>query len=272
MAFLSTAFIIALSETIFDRFQSANLEINLEELLAIVRSTKLISVCMATFNGERYLKEQIDSILPQLQEDDELIISDDGSTDETLMILKQYETDPRVRLLTGPKRGLIKNFEHALSMAKGDIIFLSDQDDIWLPNKVARVIATFNAQPKCLAVLSDLQITTEDLKIIEPSFFAAKKVKVGIIHNIIRNTYIGAGLAFRKELLKQALPFPNKLPMHDMWLGLLAGRQVLLLPEVLTLYRRHGDNASELETTTSFTQKLRWRIDLIGALIRRRIV
>lgn len=225
---------------------------------------------MATFNGEKYLQEQIDSILAQLQSEDELIISDDGSTDQTLSILKKYEGDPRVRLLAGPKQGLIKNFEHALVAAKGELIFLSDQDDIWLPNKVSRMVATFNSHPECLAVVSDLRITTENLEVIEPSFFKAKEVKTGILHNIIRNTYIGAGMAFRRELLQQALPFPDKLPMHDMWLGLLAGRRMILLPEVLTLYRRHGDNASELETTTSFAQKLRWRIDLVRALLHRR--
>lgn len=225
---------------------------------------------MATFNGEKYLKEQIDSILVQLQSEDELIISDDGSTDGTPKILKQYETDPRVKLLTGPKQGLIKNFEHALASAQGELIFLSDQDDIWLSDKVEKVTAVFSSHPECLVVVSDLRITTEDLKVIEPSFFMAKKVKTGILHNIIRNTYIGAGMAFRQELLQQALPFPDNLPMHDMWLGLLAKKQVVLLPEVLTLYRRHGDNASELETTTSFTQKLRWRMDLVGALLRRR--
>lgn len=97
---------------------------------------------MATFNGGRYLREQLDSILNQLTLEDELIISDDGSTDETCQIIKEYtQLDNRIKFVEGPRKGVIANFNHAIQQSKGDIIFLADQDDVWLPNKVAKITA-----------------------------------------------------------------------------------------------------------------------------------
>jgi len=96
-----------------------------------------ISVCMATYNGERYLKEQLDSILKQLSFTDEIIISDDGSQDRTIEIIESFG-DSRIKLFHSTQQNLIYNFENALSKASGDIIFLSDQDDIWYENKVEK--------------------------------------------------------------------------------------------------------------------------------------
>ena len=96
----------------------------------------MISVCIATYNGEKYLAEQLDSILLQVSEEDELIISDDGSTDHTLEILRTYAANyPQIQLLQGPGQGVIANFAFALTHTKGEVIFLADQDDVWLPNK-----------------------------------------------------------------------------------------------------------------------------------------
>lgn len=95
----------------------------------------MISVCMATYNGEEYIKEQLESILCQLGEMDEIIISDDGSTDNTLNIIESYN-DSRIKIhINTGKHGFVYNFENALQKAKGEYIFLSDQDDIWLPEK-----------------------------------------------------------------------------------------------------------------------------------------
>lgn len=108
----------------------------------------MISVCVATYNGEKYLQEQLDSILIQLAPDDELIISDDFSTDKTRSILDSYRADPRIKLLEGPQKGIIKNFEHAINQASGDLIFLADQDDVWLPDKVADTKAKFDEKKR----------------------------------------------------------------------------------------------------------------------------
>lgn len=232
----------------------------------------MISVCMATFNGEKYLRAQIDSILMQLQTSDELIVSDDGSTDDTLAILTNYgANDSRVKLVAGPQKGLIKNFENAINQAQGEIIFLADQDDIWLPDKVATMKDIFLQQPHLQVVIGDLIVTNVLLQPQEPSFFQMKQVKTGFWRNIWKNGYIGAGMAFRNELKAKILPFPEQLPMHDMWIGLMAEPDILLLNTPLTLYRRHGGNASELSTTSSLRQKLSWRFQLILALGRRKI-
>ena len=98
---------------------------------------------MATFNGEKYLKEQLDSILCQLDFKDEVIISDDGSTDETLNLLNEYKNDKRVQVIKNPRKGVVSNFDNALRNSNNEVIFLSDQDDIWLPNKVEVVKKCF---------------------------------------------------------------------------------------------------------------------------------
>ncbi len=101
-----------------------------------------ISVAMATYNGEKYIKEQLESILLQLENQDEVIVSDDGSTDHTLKIIESLN-DQRIKILKGPRNGVKQNFAHALSFCKGKYIFLSDQDDIWLENKVKHLLTCF---------------------------------------------------------------------------------------------------------------------------------
>ena len=123
----------------------------------------MISVCLASYNGEKYIKEQLDSILSQLNDEDELIVSDDGSTDSTPEILSSYsEQFPILRIVKGPGKGVIKNFEYAISLAKGELIFLSDQDDIWCSSKVSRVKEAFSSSGKnCMLVLHDAEICLE---------------------------------------------------------------------------------------------------------------
>lgn len=232
----------------------------------------MISVCMATYEGEKYIEEQINSILPQLSIEDELIISDDGSRDQTLSIIQNYmNEDARIRLLAGPNKGVVANFEHAIEHSRGDIIFLADQDDVWLPSKVQRIKEFFDQNLMIDLVVSDLMIVDEQLEILEHSYFTYRNVQVGFIHNIIKNKYIGAGMAFRKSFKERALPIPKQVPMHDMWLGILAAKQKksALLKEPLTLYRRHGDNVSAINTQASVSQQLKWRIALIYALAKK---
>ena len=108
-----------------------------------------ISIAMATYNGEKYIKDQLDSILVQLGKDDEIIISDDKSTDQTTEIIKKYiKEDSRIKLLEGPQKGFVKNFENALLNCSNEIIFLCDQDDIWLENKKEKVLEKKN-EPSC---------------------------------------------------------------------------------------------------------------------------
>lgn len=232
----------------------------------------MISVCMATYEGEKYIEEQLTSILSQLSLEDELIISDDGSKDQTLSIIQRYMSeDNRIRLIDGPNNGVVANFEHAMEQSSGEIIFLADQDDVWLPTKVQQIKEFFEQNSMIDLVVSDLMIVDEQLEILESSYFDYRKVQVGFIHNIIKNKYIGAGMAFRKSLKERALPIPKYVPMHDMWLGILAAKQKksALLKEPLTLYRRHGDNVSAVDTQASISQQIKWRLSLIYALVKK---
>ncbi|MBR3289830.1 MAG: glycosyltransferase family 2 protein [Clostridia bacterium] len=204
------------------------------------------SVAMATYNGGAYIREQLDSVRAQLDPDDEIIVSDDGSTDDTRAIVEALSAnDPRIRLTDGPQQGLIRNFEHALSLCRGEIIFLSDQDDVWLPGKVETCTAALSS-PDVWLVLHDAHIVDAEQNRLHESFFEWRGVREGTLRNLIKNSFIGCCMAFRRELLDIALPFPDGIPMHDQWLGMLAMKygEVVFLKKPLLDYRRHGGNAS----------------------------
>lgn len=209
---------------------------------------ELISVCMATYNGEKYLKEQINSILMQLNDDDEIVISDDGSTDKTISIINEFN-DGRIKLFHHKKEKqktnfgyVAKNFENALSKASGDIIYLADQDDVWLPNKIENQNL---ALKKSDLVLSDCKIVDESLNVIFSSKFELENIRIGFWKNIYKSGYLGCCMAFRKEILKHILPIPKNVP-HDLWIGLIGGDKYkfALLSVQTMLYRRHGNNVS----------------------------
>lgn len=229
----------------------------------------MVSVCIATYNGEKYIREQLNSILSQLTVDDEIIISDDSSTDKTIEILREYK-DPRIRIFSGGKfHSPIFNFENALKQAKGDYIFLSDQDDIWLDNKVAKMV---EALKQYSLVVSDCYVVDKDCNIIRDSFFT-KQPTPGILKNIIKNNYIGCCMALRREVLTKALPFPKQIAMHDIWLGLCGSLyyKAIFIPDKLILYRRHGNNASPTGERSKYSlkYKLCYRIELILLLVKR---
>lgn len=231
----------------------------------------MISVCMATYNGETYIKEQVDSILNNLSDTDELVISDDGSTDRTLQILNDYQ-DSRIKVLSGPHAGFVKNFENAIKHSKGQYIFLSDQDDLWAANKVEKVIQCFK-DTNATVVVHDCQVINENGEAIEPSFFALRNSGPGVLHNLVKNSYIGCCMAFKRELLDIVLPIPDDVPWHDQWIGLVSdmiGKSVFL-PEVLFSYRRHGDNVSSM-SHSSVSNMIKLRLKYIVELIKRKRV
>lgn len=206
----------------------------------------MISVCMATYNGEKYIQEQLQSILKQLSLEDEVIISDDGSTDHTIDIIQEVSRGcGNVRVISGPGKGVVRNFENAISQAQGDVIFLSDQDDIWEDGKVETVLGSFRV-PDCLVVVHDASIVDKDGKELSPSFFLQRGSKPGLINNIIKNSYIGCCMAFRRSMCSVILPFPERIEMHDWWIGLVSelGGHSVFIPERLIKYRRHGENVS----------------------------
>ena len=203
---------------------------------------------MATYNGENYIKEQIDSILKNMSDNDELIISDDGSEDKTLNIVNTY-TDKRIKLINGPRKGVKQNFANGIECSKGKYIFLSDQDDIWTENKIELVLKKFEAN-NVSVVIHDAEVIDENLKIIIPSFFEYRNSGKGIFKNIYKNTYIGCCMAFKSDIKEYILPIPNNIEMHDQWIGILAeakGNGSIFLEEKLIKYRRHSNNVSQMK-------------------------
>ena len=207
----------------------------------------MISVCMATYNGEKYIKEQIDSILCQIGDDDELIISDDGSTDNTISLVEEVYSDRRIKIVHNEgNHGYTPNFYNALKQAKGDYIFLSDQDDVWLPNKVETVI---KALQNFNFVHSDAVIVDEKLQVISKSHDEANNVKRGFLPNLLRSRYLGCCMAFDRHVLEALFPVPsytNTYP-HDLWIALISEYYftTTYINKSLILYRRHDSNASD---------------------------
>lgn len=227
---------------------------------------------MATRNGARFIRLQLASILPQLGPDDEVVISDDSSTDETVAVIKRFG-DPRVRLLENNIfYSPIFNFENALRQAAGEIIVLSDQDDIWLDNKITVIRENFRKRtgPIHLIVLDGSVIDVHE-NITTDSLFTKINAGPGLLKNIYNNTYMGCCLAFSRELLQIALPFPRRLPMHDMWLGLLAEiyGEVAFVQERTILYRKHAESTTHFRIQFVPITQIKRRWFLVYHLVNR---
>lgn len=228
-----------------------------------------LSICIATYNGGSYIKEQIDSILPQIGKNDEIIISDDSSIDNTLDIIKSFN-DERIRIFPNNKfHSPIFNFENALKQAQGDYIFLADQDDVWMPNKIAQMMEALN---NFSLVVSNCYVVDQNCNIIRNSFFA-KEPSCSLLRNLIRNNYLGCCMAFRKDVLEKAIPFPRHIAMHDIWLGLCGSMfyKVCFIPDKLIMYRRHGENVSPTgeKSKYSIVYRIKYRLYLVYSLIIR---
>jgi glycosyltransferase involved in cell wall biosynthesis len=231
----------------------------------------MISVCMATYNGERFLSEQVKSILSQLGDNDELIISDDHSTDNTANIINDIG-DPRIHFqLNSGKSGIIGNFENAINTARGDYIFLADQDDIWHEEKVERFLKYFKLGYN--VIVSDAIIIDENNHKIGDSFFSKRNSGKGFFKNLLQNTYLGCCMAFDRHLVQKALPFPPNIAMHDIWIGLVAELFVksIFINDKLISYRRHGENFSPAgeKSTYSTTYKIKYRSFFLTELFKR---
>lgn len=227
-----------------------------------------ISVCMTSYNGSMYIEEQVDSILSQLSSEDELIISDDGSADNTIALIRGY-MDKRIKVYTNNFKNHILNFEFVLSKATGDYIFLSDQDDIWLPNKVSVMLSYLSTYD---LVCSDCFVVDSNCDIIKDSFCDkdTKECK-GFIKNLIHNHYLGCCMAFNNKILSKSLPFPKGLITHDTFIGLISevsGNSVFI-NDKLIYFRRHDTNTSNTlkGSTLSFKQKIQYRYVICKGII-----
>jgi glycosyltransferase involved in cell wall biosynthesis len=224
-----------------------------------------ISVALCTYNGERFLQQQLDSIARQTQPPDEMIVCDDGSTDGTLEILKQFASDApfAVHLYPNPARlGVTKNFERAISLCSGDMIALTDQDDVWQPEKLARLHNTLTAMPQVGAVFSDANLIDEAGYPLHATLWRSIRfspreqqtinsgdaLAVLLKHRVVT----GATLAFRANLRDRILPIPE-IWVHDGWIAFIAAlfADLRAIPEWLILYRQHGSNVIGTAATTT---------------------
>jgi len=228
-----------------------------------------LSVCMATYNGADYIGEQIRSILPQLSDSDELVIVDDASEDGTISAIESFG-DKRIRIIRQESNGgVVQAFVRAMLEASGDVLFLSDQDDIWREDKVRKFIERFNADPQLSVVVSDCYVVDSAGEIRASTRFKSGKFVPGILRNLITNHYQGSNMALRRQALDYCLPIPPGIPIHDMWIGManqLVGRTGYI-DEPLMYYRRHDKNFTQ-EKRAPLLVVLGWRWVLAKNLAR----
>lgn len=218
-----------------------------------------INILLATYNGCKYLREQIDSILQQSYKDWQLLISDDGSTDDTLSIIEEYikKYPGRISLLRndGKKLGIKNNFNKLIESATAEYLMFSDQDDIWLNNKIEvtlnkmKDVETYLGSDMPILIHTDMKVVDDQLNLLNNSFWKYQQLKPqkGAYLNrlLVQNVISGNTMMINRSLRELAVPIPDDAVMHDWWLGLVAaafGRiEYVNIPTVL--YRQHDINA-----------------------------
>ena len=231
-----------------------------------------ISVCMATFNGEAYIQQQLHSILNQLSDRDEVIVVDDASSDRTCDVIESLR-DTRIRIERHASNlGVLRSFEDAICNAHGDILFLADQDDLWTPEKVSTVLHAFVMHPEVEIVVSDAALIDENDAPIGASYYAIRgPFRPGILSNLLHCKYLGCTMALRSRIRNRILPFPSKADvLHDLWIGAVnsfAGGKALYIDSPLVLYRRHDGNATGSQRLP-LSRQIRLRWDLCRSLVQ----
>ena len=225
-----------------------------------------VSVVMAVYNGRKFLAPMAESVLSQLRPGDELIVIDDASNDDSAGLLRAMNS-PFLHIHANIRNlGVKRTFERGLRLACGEIVFLADQDDIWLPGKRSAFVAEFERHPSTLVVTSDAEIIDGEGLTVAPSLMALRGgFKSGVIATLWRNRYTGCTMAVRRRLLDLALPIPSAVPMHDIWLGIIARLrgEVTYLQTPYLQYRRHDTNESPLHSRMRWGEMARWRLGLM---------
>ena len=228
-----------------------------------ISDSRSVSVAIATYNGEKYITDQLDSILKQLSSTDEIVISDDGSSDSTIDIIRRYQKEYSIiKLIKGPQKGVIKNFENAIRHCNNQIIFLADQDDIWLDNKVNEVVDVFLKKKKVNVVLHNMSFFNENGIVVEKFI----DYHPGFLMNILKSSYWGCCMAFRKNFCKKFLSIPKIVPAHDQWIGIVGEKNKcsFFLNKNLIKHRIHESNVSQ---KTSLIRKIVFREKLLLSYI-----
>jgi glycosyltransferase involved in cell wall biosynthesis len=231
---------------------------------------KSISIALCTYNGARYLDEQLRTL--RLQADAaEIVVVDDGSTDGTWAILERHAgQDARIKLhRNAAQLGVTGNFERAISLVRGTWVALADQDDVWLPGKLARLRAAWNGRAGLLHHASRKFHGQVPAVLPSPAGERRKFRGRDLRRLLYRNTIVGHSALFRTDLVRRLTPFPAGVP-HDWWIGvgLAAQGEVQYLDEYLVHYRIHGHNAYHA-TGSRYRRLLReqeMRLHLLAAL------
>lgn len=224
-----------------------------------------VSIAMTTYNGEKYVQAQLDSILKQLNKNDEVIICDDGSTDYTIKILENYaRKNKMIKLHYNKNLGVVRNFEYAISKCKNDIIFLSDQDDLWDIDKVNKIKIMFNDMNELLILHNAINFHDNCDKNDE---ILITKMEHGLVRNIVKSSYWGCCMAFKKDLINDILPFPVGVIAHDQWIGIVAESKKTskFIDEPLILHRKHKENVTK---NLIINKKISFRINLMISYIK----
>lgn len=212
----------------------------------------MISVAMATYNGERFIKEQIDSILKQTFSDFELVICDDCSSDRTVQIIKEFQAvDKRVALYENEQNlGFKKNFEKAISLCRGEYIATSDQDDIWESNHLSVLYDLCkDAAMSCGdALLVDENNVSQKMTLRQSMSVDIDSDSPHKLFSILNhgNMYAGSVCMYKRNLFEKALPIPKEIKLHDSWFSACAAcvDEIKYTDEILTRHRIHGNNES----------------------------
>ena len=211
-----------------------------------------VDILLATYNGEKYLREQIDSILNQTHKEFRLLISDDGSTDSTREILEEYKNkDSRIEVFFQENNlGVVKNFEFLLEKVEAKYYMFSDQDDIWKESKIEKSLKKI--EEGFDLVYSDLEVVDEELNVIYKSYWKLKGIynkikKYNNFESLYLNNFVtGCTMISRKELINKFLPLPNtsKYVLHDYWISLILSQEgkISYIEEPLIKYRQHKNN------------------------------
>ncbi len=216
-----------------------------------------VSVALCTYNGERFLQEQLDSIAMQSRTPDEVVVGDDGSSDSTLEILERWKQSVpfSVRIERNERNlGFAKNFESTLSRCTGDVVFLCDQDDVWLPNRVERMTEALEQDAAVGIVICGVDLIDQDgnpmsdeasrlYRMSYPDDTSVYYLEYALKHP----SRAGCMMAVRRNVLEKVYPLPDGWS-HDVWLFSIAPLygEIQSLPDVLMHFRRHGNNASVL--------------------------
>jgi glycosyltransferase involved in cell wall biosynthesis len=227
-----------------------------------------LSIALGTYNGAAYLKEQLESFAAQTRTPDELVISDDQSTDDTLRLSEEFAATAGfpVRLTVNESNlGTAKNFEKAISLCRGDVIVLSDQDDVWHGDKLESVERIFEAKPELSLVFSNAELVDETLRVFDETLFdlvhfddrKQRLVKSGraLDLQLCENLVVGATVAFRADLKDLVLPISGAGPLiHDGWIVLLVAAvgEIDFINRPLLKYRQHSAQQCRVAKTSTW--------------------